>query len=67
MNEYRMVGAREVADRLGVSTTTAYTIIRRLNRKMEARGLEAIPGKVSNEIFEATYFVSSAEGDTHER
>jgi transposase len=67
MNEYRMVGAREVADRLGVSTTTAYTIIRRLNRKMEARGLETIPGKVSNEIFEATYFVSNAEGDAHER
>ena len=34
----RMLTAKEVADRLGVSRTTAYTVIRELNEEMAHRG-----------------------------
>lgn len=52
----RMLTAKEVADRLGVSRTTAYTVIRELNEEMTRRGCKVIPGRVSNEYFEAVYF-----------
>lgn len=52
----RMISAREVAKRLGVSSNTAYSIIKELNKEMESRGCKTLPGKVSSSIFEETYF-----------
>ena len=54
--EPRLLGAVEVADRLGVCRTKAYEIIRELNDEMEIRGCKVIAGRVSNEIFEEAFF-----------
>ncbi len=54
--EPRLLNAAEVADRLGVCRTKVYGIIRELNDEMGARGCKVIAGRVSNEIFEETFF-----------
>ncbi|MCQ5092329.1 LysR family transcriptional regulator [Slackia exigua] len=64
--EPRLLGAAEVADRLGVCRTKAYGIIRELNDEMESRGCKVIAGRVSNEIFEETFF-SPKGGTRHDR
>lgn len=56
MHEYRLIGAEEVASKLGVSKGTAYRIIRDLNADMEAEGKKTIPGKVDESKFMLTYF-----------
>lgn len=58
----RMLTAKEVAERLGVSRTTAYSVIRKLNEEMARRGCKVIPGRVSNEYFEISYFGDRGEG-----
>lgn len=64
--EPRLLGAAEVADRLGISRTKAYGIIKDLNGEMQRRGCKVIAGRVSNEIFEETYF--KPKGDSrHDR
>ena len=64
--EPRLLGAAEVADRLGICRTKAYGIIKDLNREMQSRGCKVIAGRVSNEIFEETYF--KPKGDSrHDR
>lgn len=62
-DEPRLLGAAEVADRLGVCRTRAYVIIKDLNDEMQARGCKVIAGRVSNEIFEETYF--KPKGEAH--
>lgn len=57
-DQKRMLNAREVSERLGVSTTTAYTVIRELNADMTKRGCRTIAGRVSEEYFEETFFGS---------
>lgn len=64
--EPRLLNAAEVADRLGVCRTKAYGIIRELNEEMEARGCKVIAGRVSNEIFEETFF-NPKGGARHDR
>ena len=64
--EPRLLGAAEVADRLGVCRTKAYGIIRELNDEMAARGCRVISGRVSNGIFEETFF-NPKGGARHDR
>ena len=64
--EPRLLGAAEVADRLGICRTKAYGIIKDLNGEMQRRGCRVIAGRVSNEIFEETYFRSKG-GSRHDR
>ena len=64
--EPRLLGAAEVADRLGVCRTKAYGIICELNDEMAARGCRVIFGRVSNEIFEETFF-NPKGGARHDR
>lgn len=52
----RMLTAKEVAERLGVSRTTAYAVIKDLNAEMSRLGCKVIAGRVSNEYFERAYF-----------
>ncbi len=56
MHDYRLIGAKEVASKLGVSKGTAYRIIRDLNADMEAEGKKTIPGKVDEGKFMLAYF-----------
>lgn len=58
-----MVDAGEVAQRLGVSRSLAYRIIKELNGEMERRGCRTIRGRVSNELFEEVYFGKKAARD----
>lgn len=57
-DQKRMLNAREVSERLGVSTTTAYTVIRELNADTAKRGCRTIAGRVSEEYFEEVFFGS---------
>lgn len=46
----RLIGAREVAEKLHIGRTKAYELIRELNREMERKGCRTIPGRVSCEL-----------------
>ena len=62
----RMLTAKAVAARLGVSRTTAYAVIRELNEEMARRGCKVIPGRVSNEYFEIAFFGERSGGGDYE-
>ncbi|WP_346685993.1 HTH domain-containing protein [Enteroscipio rubneri] len=55
-SEKRMLTAKEVAERLGVSRTTAYCVIRDLNADMQRKGCKTLAGRVSNVYFEEAFF-----------
>lgn len=61
--EYRLIGAKEVAARLGVTRGTAYEIIRDLNADMEAEGKRVISGKVDERKFMLAYFADMPTKD----
>ncbi len=61
--EPRLIGAREIAERMGVSRSMAYKVIKELNGEMERRGCRTIRGRVSNELFEEVYFGKKAARD----
>lgn len=58
MSARRLMGAKEVADQLGVSKAYAYKVIRKLNGELEASGHLTVAGKVSAEYFEQRFFCS---------
>lgn len=62
MYEYRLIGADEVAKRLGVSKGTAYRIIRDLNADMKAEGKKTISGKVDEGKFMSPILPMLQEG-----
>ena len=45
-NPKRLIGAREVAEKLRIGRTKAYELIRELNLEMERKGCRTIPGRV---------------------
>ena len=55
--ESKLYTAQEVVTILGVSKTTAYREIKRLNAELEAQGYITITGKISKRFFnERAYF-----------
>ena len=48
----QFIGAKEVAEIMGVYETKAYQIIRQLNADLAAQGYITISGKVSRVFFE---------------
>lgn len=52
----RMMKCSEVAERLGISRTSAYEVIRELNRELSEKGLITRQGRVSADYFEKRYF-----------
>lgn len=52
----RAIKALEVAERLQVSKTTAYEIIRRLNAELEKSGHRTVKGRVNEHYFNQVYF-----------
>ena len=60
MEEMRILKADEVAKRLGISRTSAYTVIKQLNRELEEKGLITRSGRVSKDYFERRFFGGSA-------
>jgi Fic family protein len=51
-SQSKFVTAEEVAEIWGISTSTAYRLIRKLNQELEAQGFLTIAGKVSRLYFE---------------
>lgn len=51
-----MIRAEEVAERLGISRTSAYTVIKELNRELADKGYMTVTGRVSKDCFEQRYF-----------
>lgn len=51
----RLIGAREVAEKLHIGRTKTYELIRELNREMERKGCRTIPGRVSCELLNELY------------
>ena len=54
--ELRMMKCSEVAERLGISRTSAYEVIRELNQELSEKGLITRQGRVSADYFEKRYF-----------
>lgn len=54
--ETRMIRAEEVAAILGISRTSAYSIIKELNRELTEKGYMTVTGRVSKDYFEMRYF-----------
>lgn len=52
----RMMKCPEVAERLGISRTSAYEVIRELNQELADKGLITRQGRVSADYFEKRYF-----------
>ncbi len=44
--------AKDVSEILGVSVTSAYRVIKRLNEELEAKGYLFIRGKISKKFFD---------------
>lgn len=61
MEKRKLIGAAEVANRLGVSRSTAYTVIRDINQEMHGKGKRVIAGKVDEGVFESMYFATGKE------
>lgn len=51
-----MMKCSEVAERLGISRTSAYEVIRELNQELSEKGLITRLGRVSADYFEKRYF-----------
>lgn len=49
--EKQFIGAKEVAEILGVSESKAYSVIRGLNKELKERGYITVTGKVSRTFF----------------
>ncbi len=51
IDQPKFLHAEEVAAMLGVSTSSAYRIIKRLNADLEKQGKIVIPGRISSRYF----------------
>lgn len=58
----RMLTVDDIMERLSVSRSSAYAVMRELNGELSEKGLRIIPGRVSESHFNATYF-GDVEGD----
>ena len=56
-----------VAEELGVSTSYAYKIIRKLNSELEKKGIITIAGRVNKQYFTKRLCYDTAESKTAER
>lgn len=48
--------AYEIASILGISTSSAYRVIRDLNRELQVKGFIVIRGKISKKYFEEKFY-----------
>ena len=52
MEQGVFITAQEVAELLGISKSKAYTIVRKLNEELSAKGFITVAGRVSRKFFE---------------
>jgi transposase len=53
----KFFNAKDVAEILDVSESSAYRIIRKLNQELEEQGKIVIPGKISKRYFEEKVYM----------
>ena len=58
---------KEVASELGVSTSSAYKIMRRLNQELEKKGIITIAGRVNRRYFTERLYYGAPIEETAER
>jgi len=51
LNEKKFFNAKDVAEILNISKSSAYRIIRKLNEELKKAGKITIPGKISSKYF----------------
>lgn len=56
MNEKRYYTALEVGKMIGVGRTSAYSIVKKLNKELSDKGYLVVDGKISKDYFESKYF-----------
>lgn len=59
MSEKRYYTALEVGKMIGVGRTSAYSIIRKLNKELSDSGYIVVDGKISKDYFDSKYFSGS--------
>lgn len=52
----RMLTVNDIMERLSVSKSSAYTVMKEINSELSEMGLRTIPGRVSETHFNAIYF-----------
>ena len=67
MSSSNFMRVEEVAEELGVSSSYAYKIIRRLNAELEEKGIITIAGRVNKQYFTERLCYGAAENNTMER
>lgn len=55
-NKPTLLNAEQVAERLGVSKSTACNVIKELNREMQESGCKVIQGRVCSDKLEEAFF-----------
>lgn len=60
--EKQFIGAKEVAEILGISISGGYAIIRRLNAELSDKGYVTVRGKVSRAFFEEKCYGVHVDG-----
>ncbi len=58
-----LINAQDVACTLGVSRSSAYKIIRNLNRELQEQGYLIVSGKVPKRYFRKRYYLLPSESD----
>lgn len=56
MSEKRYYTALEVGKMIGVGRTSAYSIVKKLNKELSDKGYLVVDGKISKDYFESKYF-----------
>ena len=59
MNEKLYYTAMEVAKMVGVGRTTAYNLIRKMNKELSENGYLVVDGKIPRDYFDEKYFGGS--------
>ena len=52
MENKKFLNVNEVAEYMGIAVPTAYTIIRKLNKELDAQGYITVSGRVSKAFFD---------------
>lgn len=52
----RMLTVNDIMERLSVSKSSAYTVMKEINSELSKKGLRTIPGRVSEAHFNAIFF-----------
>lgn len=53
----KFLNAKDVSDLLGISESSAYRIIKKLNDELQQKGMIIIPGKISKRYFDEKVYI----------